>query len=97
MYNNDQLPKINILDKRKHQSAINSFMFVPNIIHQFSFELIKNSIRAIIENTNNNVENGEINIIIVNSKNGEELKDKGKTINDQRIVFPQSSGLCVGV
>eukprot|EP01084_Bolivina_argentea_P266469 451967_1 len=63
------LPKITIYDQRKNMN--NSFIFSGKMLHQFTFELLKNSIRATMEYHHRNGKEHDIKIIVVNSMDGD--------------------------
>lgn len=84
VYTDDKmsLPRITISDKRK--SKTQSFVHCGKMIHQFTFELLKNSIRATMEFHGEDSGENDINIIIINSNDGDvtiKVGDKGGGIS----------------
>eukprot|EP01084_Bolivina_argentea_P161338 280876_1 len=49
-YGRKSVPHIFVSDKRKYESS--NFTFIPEMIHQFSFELLKNAIGSVMEHGN---------------------------------------------
>eukprot|EP00485_Elphidium_margaritaceum_P007357 CAMPEP_0202686470 /NCGR_PEP_ID=MMETSP1385-20130828/2241_1 /ASSEMBLY_ACC=CAM_ASM_000861 /TAXON_ID=933848 /ORGANISM="Elphidium margaritaceum" /LENGTH=461 /DNA_ID=CAMNT_0049341053 /DNA_START=117 /DNA_END=1502 /DNA_ORIENTATION=+ len=68
------LPTINVLDKRRFEphTTDREFVFCRNMIHQFVFELLKNSIRATMEfHHHDDAQHQSIDVVVVNSRDGD--------------------------
>eukprot|EP00484_Ammonia_sp_Unknown_P024444 CAMPEP_0197022998 /NCGR_PEP_ID=MMETSP1384-20130603/3786_1 /TAXON_ID=29189 /ORGANISM="Ammonia sp." /LENGTH=464 /DNA_ID=CAMNT_0042451135 /DNA_START=241 /DNA_END=1635 /DNA_ORIENTATION=+ len=75
VYSNEHklsLPRINVFDMRKKQENKSSFIFSGKMVHQFTYELLKNSLRATMEFHGEEAGNGnDINVIVINSNDGD--------------------------
>ena len=71
IYTDDKmlLPNIKIFDMRKNDSK--GYIHCGKMVHQFVFEFIKNSIRATMEFHGEDSGDNDINVIVINSNNGD--------------------------